>query len=133
MAWVFVDFLWQKILKFTLKTIGEQIPRLVNLLLGLGTNGVLVLELLRLSIPVNSVAFRNRDDIVEKSEISLFQDRNFKFFRTLIRFDLFQRLGFVFKFQNQSGRSRESQGISGMKFSYFLVIFEFLANFVILY
>lgn len=56
-------------LKFTLKTIGEQIPRLVNLLLGLGTNGVLVLELLRLSIPVNSVAFRNRDDIVEKSEM----------------------------------------------------------------
>ena len=87
-------------LKFTLKTIGEQIPRLVNRLLGLGTNGVLVLELLRLSIPVNSVAFRNRDDIVEKSEISLFQDRKFKFFRTLIRFDLFQRLGFVFKFQN---------------------------------
>ena len=56
-------------LKFTLKTIGEQIPRLVNRLLGLGTNGVLVLELLRLSIPVNSVAFRNRDDIVEKSEM----------------------------------------------------------------
>ena len=79
MSWIFVDFLRKKLLKFTLKTIGVQIPRLDNRLLGLGTNGVLVLELLRLSIPVNSVAFRNRDDIVEMLEMLLLQGRNFRF------------------------------------------------------